>query len=294
MAMKKNKYGLTRTIPASVKREVRKRSKFGCIVCRNAIYEYEHIEPPWFEARVHDPCCICLLCGACHDKVTKGHLSKQTVLESYKKVQSDSSVERPFSDFDLRSNPLVIKIGECEFTHSRAIFTIDGVDLLSFVAPEDGIGLPQLNGIFCDHQGRRIFEVRNNEWFGPLDCWDVKIVGKKITIHTDNKRISLELAVSPPNKIEIVRLDMRLGSTRVAVEDLLILERQYDDRIFRLGIEADCVGSDSCIYINSKSPRVPVYKELRMTGGRGVELLDCGIVIGKGSGQSWIKKIRLS
>lgn len=292
VAEKTNMYGLSRYIPKNIKREVRKRSKYGCVICRNAIYTYEHIEPLWTDAKVHDPDRMCLLCGTCHEKVNKGHLSKQTVLDAYQQCETDTSVKRPFSDFDLRSGSLVVKLGKCKFTHSRAIFTIDGEDLLSFTVPEGRIGFPQLNGFFCDDQGCEIFQIRNNEWFGPLDCWDMEIVKNKITIKSGPNKIALELLLHPPNEIEISELDMRLRNCRVAVEDdSLILERRDDGRVFRLGIEADCVGSDSCVYINSTHPKTPVYSQMRMVGGHGIELFDCGIIVGKGNGQARIRRV---
>ena len=291
MAEEKNRHDLSRYIPTDIRREVRERSKYGCVICRNAIYEYEHIDPVWADAKTHDPDRICLLCGTCHSKVTKRHLSKDTVLDAYQKGENDTSVKRPFSDFDLRSQQLVVKLGNCKFTHSRAIFTIDEVDLLSITVPEGGIGFPLLNGIFCDDQGQMIFEVVDNEWFGPLDCWDMEIVGNRITIRSDSKKTALELLVWPPNKIEIVCLDMRLDNCRIVVDDLLILERLTDSGVFRMGVEADCVGSDSCVYIDSKNPKTPVYNELRMVGGQGIELFDCGIIVGKGNGQAHIRKV---
>lgn len=42
-----NKYGLTRDIPASVKRAVRQRDGFGCVICGLGIYTYEHIDQPF-------------------------------------------------------------------------------------------------------------------------------------------------------------------------------------------------------------------------------------------------------
>jgi magnesium chelatase family protein len=46
-----NKHGLSRTIPAEIRREIRQRSKFGCVICRNAIYTYEHIDPTFVNAK---------------------------------------------------------------------------------------------------------------------------------------------------------------------------------------------------------------------------------------------------
>lgn len=78
----KNKYGLSRDIPADVKRAVRQACGYGCIICGAAIVEYEHVDPPFPEAREHDPRAIALLCPQCHAKVTRGFLAKQTVKEA--------------------------------------------------------------------------------------------------------------------------------------------------------------------------------------------------------------------
>ena len=51
--MQKNRHGLSRHIPASVTREVRQRSKFGCVMCRIGFYEYEHINPGALRRHAH-------------------------------------------------------------------------------------------------------------------------------------------------------------------------------------------------------------------------------------------------
>lgn len=88
-----NKYGLSRYIPAEVRREVRQRSKFGCVLCRCGFYQYEHIDPTFEDATEHDPDYICCLCGACHDLITRGHFSKEAIKLAYRKVQ-DSALEK--------------------------------------------------------------------------------------------------------------------------------------------------------------------------------------------------------
>lgn len=40
-----NQHGLQRGIPDPIKREIRQRSKFDCVVCRSGLFNYEHIEP---------------------------------------------------------------------------------------------------------------------------------------------------------------------------------------------------------------------------------------------------------
>src|SRR5205823_2451934 len=62
-----------------VKRFIRRRCGFGCVVCGHAVFQYEHVDPPFSDAKIHDPSRITLLCGTCHDRVTRGLLSKSSV-----------------------------------------------------------------------------------------------------------------------------------------------------------------------------------------------------------------------
>ena len=87
-----NKYGLSRTIPEDIKRQIRQRSKFGCLICRQAIYTYEHIDPVFVEASEHDPDCMCLLCPNHQRDSTDGVLSKSEIMEAYHHVQSSDDV----------------------------------------------------------------------------------------------------------------------------------------------------------------------------------------------------------
>ena len=78
----KNIHGLPREIPASVKKEVRKRDGFGCVFCAVPIIEYEHVDPLFAEAKEHKSSGITLLCPTCHAKVTKNQISKELVKDA--------------------------------------------------------------------------------------------------------------------------------------------------------------------------------------------------------------------
>ena len=60
----RNQYGLTRTIPEDIKRQVRQACGFGCVCCGLAIATYEHIDPEFHFAESHDPDKMAYLCGA--------------------------------------------------------------------------------------------------------------------------------------------------------------------------------------------------------------------------------------
>lgn len=163
-----NKRGLSRRIPEAIARKVRQNSKFGCVHCRSALYQYEHIGPTFEEAFEHDPEKICLLCGGCHDRVTRGHLSKATVAADYARVRSEP-VDPPFSEFDLQDHLLTIELGSNRFVGAHVIFEIDGATLLEFARPEEGSKFPELTGTFSDDQGRELFAIDHNLWTAPAN-----------------------------------------------------------------------------------------------------------------------------
>ena len=116
--MSKNRHGLARSIPDRIKREVRKRSKFGCVLCRCAFYEYEHIDPPFEHATSHDPSKICCLCSSCHSAVTRGQRSKQSVAAAYATIQSASAenVPPPVGPLDFYGGGAELRIGGLHYS----------------------------------------------------------------------------------------------------------------------------------------------------------------------------------
>ena len=100
-----NKYGLSRAIPAQIKREVRQRCGFGCVVCGAGIIQYEHVEPEFHEAESHDADKIALLCPQCHAKVTTRIWSKDKIKQA---MRNPICKKKGFTKeaFDLGEGPL--------------------------------------------------------------------------------------------------------------------------------------------------------------------------------------------
>lgn len=145
-----NKFGLQRYIPQDIALEVRRRSKFGCVMCRCAIYQYEHLDPEYAEAKVHDPDKICLLCGGCHDRVTRGRLSKDTVKARYLEVQESSEISRPFEELDLSAQNISVEMGTAKFDLAHHLLRINGRDLLSITPPKEGPDVMGGTPVFAD------------------------------------------------------------------------------------------------------------------------------------------------
>src|SRR5262249_39317629 len=111
----RNKHGLSRYIPKAIKKQVRRRCGFGCVICANAIITYEHIEPPFAEAREHDPDRITLLCGAHQVASFKGLLSKETIWAADKRPICKTT-QAPKHIFDLGGKKPRLLLGGNDFS----------------------------------------------------------------------------------------------------------------------------------------------------------------------------------
>ena len=82
--MEVNNHHLSRKPPLDIKRIIRQNSGFGCVICGAGIYDYEHVDPEFKDAREHDPDRMTLLCLQCHGKVTRKIWSKEKVKAAMK------------------------------------------------------------------------------------------------------------------------------------------------------------------------------------------------------------------
>src|ERR1043166_1146726 len=117
-------------IPADMARNIRRRCRYGCVMCGNPIYEYHHIHG--FDPAVgHVEREITLLCDGCHRKEQNKVIPKSVVIEAdgnpYNKKAGTSTPERIwYSDRPVRAklgaNEVVSLAGQGKFT----VLALDG------------------------------------------------------------------------------------------------------------------------------------------------------------------------
>lgn len=280
---KKNKYGLSRYIPADIKLKVRQASKFGCVICRNAIYEYEHIIPEFKEAKEHAPERICLLCSTCHAKVTKRMISKEQVLESYKHIKTNTGIEGPFDSFNLTGPSVTFILGGCKFEGAKALIKINGEEVLSIRRPEEGSNVPRINGKLFDLEGRVIIKIVNNEWQGNTDNWDSTIEGNEFTIKTKDSYVALKMKIHPPSTIEILELNMQMRKAYITIDkDGLAVGREYGPMGVQMKLKKlYCYGPHDAICINTRAALNPLVNGFRVNSD-GITINGTGVSVGVG------------
>ncbi|ULB12518.1 hypothetical protein ORIO_22345 (plasmid) [Cereibacter azotoformans] len=227
-----NKHGLPRDIPDPIKRIIRQRSKFGCVICRAGIFDYEHFDPDYSDATTHDPDAICCLCTACHAKVTRGHFSKAYVRKKYSEVNAANvaDVPPPFDSLDFHEGKAELKLGGISYDSGvAAVVKYHGDEIFS-ISPSHGADTPGINAIFLDDNGKETLRILNNVWQGAIQAWDTEVVGPRIKVRKRKGALSLALRLEPPGRIVIEKLDMRVADAHILVsEQSYALGRYYDD-----------------------------------------------------------------
>lgn len=214
----RNQYGLPRNIDAATKREVRQRCGFGCVNCGCAVYQYEHLDPTFANAKSHDPARIVLLCGGCHDRVTRGLLSKETVaLRALKPKCKEKGFS--FGPLDVGTGPLTITVGTAKFQNVRYAIQLNGENILHFAEPQEAGAPISLNAFLADQDGHEVLRIVDNEWRTSSRNWDVEVIGNRISIRRDRGDISLVMRADSPSNLVIERMNMLHRNIRIDCQE---------------------------------------------------------------------------
>ena len=208
-----NQFGLSRDIPADVKRQVRKACGFGCVICGMSIVEYEHIDPEFKDARKHEQRAIALLCPQCHAKVTRGFLSKQSVKEA---MLEPCAKRQGYSNefFDIGKTQPKLIFGGVTLTNCAIPIEVSGVPLFEIKAGEEPGAPFRLSGTFHNSRGQPSLEIVDNEWRAFDSNWDMEAVGGAIVVRDGPRHVSLRLVAEPPDGLLVEQLDMSFKGIR--------------------------------------------------------------------------------
>lgn len=202
-----NRHGLKRNIPSRAAKAVREACGFGCVICGNAIYDYDHFDPPFAEATEHRPEGIALLCGNCHTKKSRGRLSPETVKNArlYPFCRREGFA---WDQLDIGTRIPEIQIGTLTCHQVQTVIRMYGEDILT-VRPPEAEGAPfRITALLRDLDGAPIFQVENNEVRINAGSYDVEMRGASCTIRRRPGEIMLKIIVTPRRSILIERIEM--------------------------------------------------------------------------------------
>lgn len=220
MNKKTNKFGLSRTIPSPVKRQIRQQCNFGCVVCGNAIIEYEHVEPEYHEAKEHNPEKMTLLCPLCHAKVTKRLMSKDTIKKAMINPKcKEIGFSREILETSTKSPEIKYGINGLSVKDISIPIQINTTPLIKIEKPDNDKEPYKLSCIFYDSDNQKSLEIIDNEYYIFNNNWDVTFEGNTIIIREGLGEIHLKLTFVSPELIVIEKLNMNYFGNKIIVDN---------------------------------------------------------------------------
>lgn len=207
-------------IPDAIKREVRQRCGFGCVICGSPIYEYDHMIE-WSKTHHHKADELTLLCFQHHGEKKKKLLPAKKVTAANDEpfniaagVSSPQSLYYDGSHFKLKLGDSVSTFSGLRNGQTFSPFVIDGQSVVSFTNDEGNI---LLNIEFRDELGNVILLIDNSELVYSAGMWDVEWVGQTLTIREGLREIVLELELAPPSMVSINRGSLHFNGIEIEI-----------------------------------------------------------------------------
>ena len=214
----KNKFGLKRHIPEAIKKKVRLRCGFGCVVCGGMFYDYEHFDPVFEACQSHSAEGITLLCGRHHSNKTRSFFPHSTVIKA-----NDNPYAKHngfWEDLTFDNIPPTILLGTNETSCYRDIFIINNKKILCIDPPEQVDSPYLLSACFFDNNNNKILDIEKNVIKGNTCNIDIKVKGGLISIKSlENSITFLELSLkNQPLQFEISKLYMVYEGNTIEID----------------------------------------------------------------------------
>ena len=205
-----------------MKRAIRQRCGFGCVLCGLPLYEYEHMTD-WAHVRVHKEEEITLLCDKHHREKTGGLLPVERVRVADRNPINHQLGSSAPVNLHYSGDWCCLKIGSCWFetdeltcVQARARRCPDSSHISPWVHVSQCCQLLLTLQLF-DKFGATLLCIDKNELVYRTDSWDISWVGQVLQIREDPQRIVVELVFCRPALIQIERGHFQLDGYEIAV-----------------------------------------------------------------------------
>ncbi|MGL5363149.1 MAG: hypothetical protein ACRDBH_09725 [Bosea sp. (in: a-proteobacteria)] len=181
MSGNRNRFGLSRSIPAEIKRAVRVRDGFGCIFCGNALITYDHFNPEFRDAETHDADHIHLMCGSCENKRRRGHIADSVMSQ---KIDQQFALSNGYSKEKIYNGIIknnVFDIGSTKFVDCKSIIKDNGKSIL-WLSKSDEDDSFLLNFVFNGPNGKTILKIENNEVIVSSENFDFLLEKRRLKL----------------------------------------------------------------------------------------------------------------
>jgi trigger factor len=232
-------------IPLAVKREVRQKCGFGCVICGLPFFEYDHIED-YSKSQKHEAFGIALLCPNHHAQKTAGLLSSGDVWQARRSPCNLRGQGTGWELDFLNGSDCIVRLGRNSFTFTlnseRPEFVPVAIDGSAFLTFEFSGGDCQLSMYALDKVGNPLLEINRNVLTVGSATWDYDRVGRRLIVKTSANDTLLDLTFDPPHGITIRRARIHRNGVEIAVLSgaILLLNRFNGDDLDEPTVIKDC------------------------------------------------------
>lgn len=235
------------SIPAAIKRAVRKECGFGCVICGAPIFHYDHIVD-FSEVKEHTIENLALLCPTHHQDKTSGRIPRGVVAKSRAAPVNLNREVAPAHKWFFDGAKVRFAIGgdlyETDFktlnpSWGGEVFPIQIGNTPVFKAKYQDEGL-LLSAIFHDAAGNLILSLDEGELRISTRVGDFSCEGRKLRMTDVDGNVLMEL-VKLDNGLKISRAIFREGGIVLDVQPELIR-----------AMPGGLLGATGNVYINSR------------------------------------------
>ena len=192
--MNKNKHGLGRPGPET-RQYVRRRSRFGCVICGQIPAEYAHIRTSFADATVEDPDDILLLCDKHHKDLDNKIIDAEYVLSAMAAREKKNSGAQ--YDLTYAKTEYVAEVGSNIIQVNRNFIIIDGEPLLTLKRTPDPLQPVLISGVFHDRNGKELCRIEENSFLSRVDnIGDFEKKGNRFFYKAPDGRTILDFSLS--------------------------------------------------------------------------------------------------
>ncbi|MGC9220782.1 MAG: HNH endonuclease [Solirubrobacteraceae bacterium] len=209
-------------IPDPIKREVRQRCAFGCVICGIPLYEYDHIVP-YSEVQEHTSDNLVLLCDRHHREKTNNLLPNE---------QLAAAAAAPFNVQHGESSPYLVHYGGtraiarlgsnsyvwAQVDHQYGFTVPLVIDLLPVLIFTVQRGNLLLTAQIFGPSNELLVHVLRNEFVYSVAPWDIEFIGQRLVIRSGPGDILLALKFDPPSTLTVERATLWHNGVCVEVE----------------------------------------------------------------------------
>lgn len=207
-------------IPDPIRREVRQRCGFGCVICGCPVYDYEHMLE-WSIVKRHVASEITLLCDKHHRAKTSRLLSPEIVKRANEKpfnLNRSASAPDPLY---FEGEKAIVNIGDCTFStlyngNETSLTALQILDKpIIKVTLMDGHYLLDIE--LFNKNNELLLSIKSSILEYSVGTWDIEFEGNTLTIREGSRDIFVEIAFESPDTVSIKRGNVYFKSVNVKI-----------------------------------------------------------------------------